>query len=85
MKNMPPQTKIVTDFFTDYAVEMRGLWRVEHDFMGGPFVSYTFVDWRKNQIVTVFGYVYQPNKAKRNLLRQVEAIIYSTRFYDKKQ
>ncbi len=85
MKNMPPQTKIVTDFFTDYAVEMRGLWRVEHDFMGGPFVSYTFVDWRKNQIVTIFGYVYQPNKAKRNLLRQVEAIIYSTRFYDKKQ
>ncbi len=84
MKNMPPKTKVVTDFFTDYAVEMRGLWRVEHDFMGGPFVSYTFVDWRKNQIVTIFGYVYQPNKAKRNLLRQMEAIIYSTRFYNGK-
>ncbi len=79
-KNIPPKARVVTDFFTDYAVEVRGLWRVEHDFMGGPFVSYTFVDWRKNRIVTLFGYVYNPNKKKRDLLKQVEAIIYSTRF-----
>jgi hypothetical protein len=85
MKNMPPKATVVTDFFTDYAVEIRGLWRVEHDFMGGPFVSYTFSDWRKNRIITIFGYVYQPNKAKRNLLKQMEAIIYSVRFYDGKK
>ncbi len=83
--NMPPKDRVITDFFTDYAVEIRGLWRVEHDFMGGPFVSYTFVDWRKNQIITMFGYVYQPNKPKRNLLLQVESIIYSTRFYNKEK
>ncbi len=59
---------------------MRGVWNVEHDFMGGPFVSYTFVDPGNNQIVTIYGYVYHPNKKKRNLLRQVEAILYSVRF-----
>ena len=80
-----PKADVVTDFFTDYAVEVRGLWRVEHDFMGGPFVSYTFVDWRKNKIVTIMGYVYQPNKPKRNLLLQLESIIYSARFADAKK
>ena len=83
-KYMLPRDKVVNDFFTDYAVEVRGLWRVEHDFMGGPFLSYTFVDWRKNQIVTMMGYVYQPNKPKRNLLLQLESLMYSTRFTDLK-
>jgi hypothetical protein len=58
---------------------MRGVWSVEHDFMGGPFISYTFVDPRNNQILTLMGYVYHPNKKKRNLLRQLEAIIYSVK------
>ncbi len=83
-KFMLPRAKVVNDFFTDYAVEVRGLWRVEHDFMGGPFLSYSFVDWRKNQIVTMMGYVYQPNKPKRNLLLQLESLIYSTRYVDVK-
>ncbi len=83
-KNIPPRATVINDFFTDYAVEVRGLWRVEHDFMGGPFESITFVDWRKNQIVTMFAYVYNPNKKKRDLLKQLEAMMYSARFADAK-
>ncbi len=60
-----------------YMVKMRGLWKVENDFMGGPFVSLTTVDKQRNRIVTVEGYVYAPHKDKRNLIRQVEAIIYT--------
>lgn len=77
-----PVTKQVSDFASEYTVEMRGIWDVEHDFMGGPFVSYTFVDPGNNQIITIYGYVYRPNKKKRNLLRQLEAIIYSVKFRD---
>lgn len=77
-----PVIKHVDDFASDFTVEMRGIWDVEHDFMGGPFVSYTFVDPGNNQIITIYGYVYHPNKKKRNLLRQVEAIIYSVKFRD---
>ena len=77
---VPPLTKQVDDFASEYTIEMRGVWNVEHDFMGGPFVSYTFVDPGNNQILTIYGYVYHPNKKKRNLLRQVEAIIYSVKF-----
>ena len=76
---VPPKARVVKDFATDYAVEVRGLWKVEGDFMGGPFLSVTFVDPRTNHIVTIMGYVYYPAKDKRDMLRQLEAIIYSTK------
>jgi len=79
-KFVPPVIKQIEDFTSEYTIEMRGVWNVEHDFMGGPFVSYTFVDPVNNQILTIYGYVYHPNKKKRNLLRQIEAIIYSVKF-----
>ena len=70
----------IDNFTSEYTIELRGVWNVEHDFMGGPFVSYTFIDAATNQIITMYGYVYHPNKKKRNLLRQLEAIIYSVKF-----
>ena len=63
-----------------YYAELRGLWRLEGDFMGGPFVSLSTVDEVRNRIVTVEGYVYSPKKDKRNFLRQVEAILYTLDF-----
>jgi hypothetical protein len=50
---------------------------VENDFMGGPFVSYTFVDEKRNRVVTLDGYVYAPNAPKRDLMIQLESIMYS--------
>jgi hypothetical protein len=64
------------------AAEMRGLWKVENDFMGGPFISLSFIDASRRSVITVEGYVYAPGKEKRNLLRQVEAIVYSVQFDD---
>jgi hypothetical protein len=58
-----------------YFAKLEGLWKVENDFMGGPFVSLTTLDEERNRVVTVEGFVYAPNQKKRNLLRQVEAII----------
>ena len=52
--------------------------------MGGPFVSYTFVDERRGKLVTVEGFFYEPNKEKRNALLQLEAIAYSLKFVDTK-
>lgn len=75
-----PKPKAINGFATEYAIELRGLWDVENDFMGGPYVSYTFADKDREYIMTVFGYVYHPNNEKRNLLRQVESILYSTQF-----
>jgi hypothetical protein len=65
-----------------YFAALRGLWRVEGDFMAGPFTSLSTVDEKNNRILTGEGYVYAPDNNKRNLLRQVEAIIYTIQFPD---
>jgi len=70
------------DFNGMFAVETRGLWKVEGDFMGGPFVNYTFVDEKRNKVITLDGYVYAPNAKKRDLLIQLEAILYSVKLTD---
>ena len=80
---VPPLVTYVADFPAGYAVEMRGMWKVENDFMGGPFVSYTFADSRTGNLVTVEGYYYEPNQKKRNQLLQLEAILYSLKFVER--
>lgn len=70
---------VFNEFMEDerYFAKLRGLWKVENDFMGGPFVSLTTLDEKKNRVITVEGFVYAPGERKRNLLRQVEGIIYT--------
>ena len=63
----------------NYATEMRGLWRLINDFMGGPYVSLAQLDMENQRVIVAYGYVYAPSKDKRNLLRQVEAMIYTLR------
>ena len=66
---------------TPYAVEARGLWGLfghPGDHMGGPFVSYTLLDTVYNRVVTLDGFLYAPSDTKRDLLRQVEAILLTT-------
>ena len=70
-----PVTYNEIDFNGKYAVELRGLWNVENDFMGGPFVSYSTVDNYRNRLITVEGWVYAPKYNKRNYLRKVIAIL----------
>jgi hypothetical protein len=61
----------------NYCIETRGLWLVKNDFMGGPFVNYTFVDKEHNKIIVLDGYVYAPRDNKRDMLRSVEAILHT--------
>lgn len=60
--------------------ELRGFWDVDGDFMGGPFVSYTTVDTRRNRVFTIDCYVYSPKLHKRNFLRGVEHLVHSVEF-----
>ncbi len=41
----------------EYAMETRGLWKMEHDAMGGPFVSHSRVDTLNNRVVVAEGFV----------------------------
>ena len=75
-----PVSKVLPNFPAGYAVETRGMWNVVGDFMGGPFVSYSIVDPTSSKIVTAEGWIFYPNKEKRDLLRQQESILYSLKF-----
>jgi hypothetical protein len=67
----------------EYAVEMRGLWKlIDGMSMGGPFVSITQYDKKRQRIVTVEGFIFAPGNDKRNLVNRMEAIIYSLEFPD---
>ena len=77
-----PVSKALPKFPAGYAVETRGLWNVVGDFMAGPFVSYSIVDPTSSKIITAEGWVYYPNKDKRDLLRQQESILYTLKFVE---
>ncbi|MCL1974204.1 MAG: DUF4837 family protein [Bacteroidetes bacterium] len=68
----------------DFA-EIRGLWEVENDFMGGPFVSHAYLDPKTNRILVLEAFVYNPRTAKRNPLRQTESILYSFAWADEQE
>lgn len=68
----------------DFAVEMKGIWRLMNGFMGGPFVSLTKVDEANNRIVTVEGYIYAPHDKKREYIRSVEAVVKTLNFLGEK-
>ncbi|MCM1108108.1 MAG: DUF4837 family protein [Clostridium sp.] len=60
-----------------YALETRGLWQMENDAMGGPFVSHSRVDTLNNRVVVVEGFLYSPEKMNRGLIRRLEGALYT--------
>lgn len=57
--------------------ELRGLWEVHNDYMGGPYVAHVFYSPDGKYMIGLEGFVYAPKFDKRQYLRQVESIIYS--------
>ena len=58
-----------------WAQEARGLWAMEGDAMGGPYVSLVRIDSIHNRLLITEGFVYAPNKEKRNFVRRLEAAL----------
>ena len=64
-----------TEVDGQFAVETRGLWRTEGDFMGGPFINYTVYDEKHKQIIFLDAFIYSPETKKRNFVLELEAIL----------
>lgn len=68
-----------------YAIQIRNLWYLDGNkkvFMGGPFISLSFYQPFKEDLVTVCGYVYAPRFKKRDYMRKLEAILHSVVFVE---
>ena len=47
------------------------------DMMGGPFVSHSRVDQENGRVIVVEAFIFSPDKLKRNLMRMMEASLYT--------
>jgi hypothetical protein len=69
-----------------YCGILRGLWRMEGgDMMGGPFVSYARVDEKNKRVIVTEGFVFEPQKEKKNYIRRLEAALQTMRFADEQE
>jgi hypothetical protein len=75
LRYVPSYEEVV--FNGEFASELRGLWKMENDYMGGPFYSLTTYDRENGMLVTVEGYAYAPYFDKREYMREVEAAVRS--------
>ncbi len=56
-------------------IEKKGLWRMENDFMGGPFMTYLITDELNDRYILIDGFVYVPGDKNKPQLRSVEALM----------
>lgn len=80
---LPYVTK--SEFEESIAREIRGLWRMEGYFMGGPFYAYSFFNPANGMQYMIDGYVYAPQFDKLPLLREVEAVAKSVKTRNTKE
>ncbi|MCB9227724.1 MAG: DUF4837 family protein [Chitinophagales bacterium] len=70
------ETKKIKGDLTIY--ETNGLWRMENDFMGGPFINQYIIDHKNNRVIYLDGFIYAPGENnKKKYMRQIEAIFNS--------
>lgn len=62
-----------------YRGVLRGLWKMEGDKMGGPFVAHAFLNKKKHRVIVAEGLVYAPETTKRNYIRRIEAALHTAR------
>ena len=71
---VPPFGEIIS-FNDKYTNKVKGLWKTNNLSMGGPFVSYVFVDQQLARLFYVDGFLYSPGKDQREFMRELETII----------
>lgn len=62
-----------------YCAVVRGLWEMEGDMMGGPFVSHASLDEKRQRVIVAEAFVYAPHTTKANLMRRAEASLWTFR------
>ena len=70
------------NFNKRFAMELRGLWKTNTQTMGGPFISYTFVDQKKQRLYYIEGFCFSPGQDQRETIRELEAILWTFKSAD---
>ena len=70
-----PIDSVSLNWKNKFTVEVRGVWKLNNNSMGGPFLGYIFVDETLGRLYYIEGFVFAPGKKKRNILRELETIL----------
>lgn len=80
-----PQSFMATEMLYDpdyklikkepYTIEMKGLWTMINDFLGGSYTAYAILDEEKQRIIYAEGFIYCPGERKRAHIFELEAIL----------
>ncbi|MFO7878842.1 MAG: DUF4837 family protein [Bacteroidales bacterium] len=58
---------------------VEGLWKVEGDFMGGPFAAFIQWDEARNEFVCIEAFTYDPRGNNRDQMRKMKAALWTMR------
>ena len=70
----PPHISIHTINMLE-VLKVRGLWKMQNGFMGGPFISNFINDKLNDRVLVIEGFLFNPGEEKRNSLQELEWLI----------
>ena len=76
-----PILETVKEINGNYTLETRGIWEMENDFMGGPFIAYLIPDSQSKSFYFILSFVYAPGMEKKQFLQEMEVVINSFDFH----
>ncbi len=62
-----------------YTREIRGIWEMVNDYLGGPFASYALLNEEKGEVIFIDTFIFAPGKEKRDMMQQLEYIVKGVR------
>jgi len=63
-----------------FAREWRGIWEMEQDFMGGPFISYAIINEARQKMLVIDAIFFAPGVRKRDFMQQIDHIAKSIKW-----
>ena len=70
----PPHISIHTINMLE-VLKVRGIWKMQNEFMGGPFISNFINDKLNDRVLVIEGFLFNPGEEKRNSLQELEWLI----------
>lgn len=88
--SVPQSVMTTTNYGAEYRIielpngqqyaELRGLWEMTPpDILAGPFVALAYNDKTEGKLYYIEGFVYYPNENKRDIIRMLQACLFSFR------
>jgi hypothetical protein len=59
------------------AFMIKGLWKLEKDFLGGPFITYVIHDKENNRLLFIDGFLFAHGSTKKRYVERMEIIMHS--------